>query len=95
MNRQRAAQFRISALHIQQGLWAVAALLITLVAGQQLMLWHQSQQPEAPLLSIQRAPQTHFSAVSSLADVSASMRMMEVDQVQPANDMPRQERWVF
>lgn len=48
MNRQRAAQFRITSLHIQQGLWAVLALLVTLVAGQQLLLWHESQQPEAP-----------------------------------------------
>jgi hypothetical protein len=95
MNRQRAAQFRITALSIQQGLWAVVALLITLMAGQQLMLWHESQQPEAPLVSIQRAPQTHFSAASSVAEASASMRMMEVDQTQPLSDMPREERWVF
>jgi hypothetical protein len=95
MNRQRAAQFRISSLHIQQGLWAVLALLITLVAGQQLLLWHESRQPEAPQVSVYRAPQTHFSAVSSVAEAAASMRMMEVDQAQPVTDMPRQERWVF
>ncbi|ROM80320.1 hypothetical protein BK654_05360 [Pseudomonas brassicacearum] len=95
MNRQSAAQFRITSLHLQQVLWAVVALLVTLVAGQQLLLWHQSQQPEAPLVSIQRAPQTHFSAVESLSEVSASMRMMDVDQAQPVTDMPRQERWVF
>ncbi|WHS63320.1 hypothetical protein [Pseudomonas sp. G2-4] len=95
MNRQSAAQFRITSLHVQQVLWAAVALLVTLVAGQQLLLWHQSQQPEAPLVSIQRAPQTHFSSVSSVADISASMRMMDVDQVQPVTDMPRQERWVF
>ncbi|WP_434696364.1 hypothetical protein J3P89_28350 [Pseudomonas sp. Z1-14] len=95
MNRQCAAQFRISPLHIQQGLWAVVALLITLLAGQQLMLWHESQQPEAPLVSVQRAPQTHFTSVSNLADAAASMRMMEVDQAQTANEMPREERWVF
>lgn len=95
MNRQSAAQFRISSLHVQQVLWAVVALLITLVAGQQWLSWHQSQQPEAPLVSIQRAPQTHFSAVGSLAEVSASMRMVDVDQAQPATDMPPQERWVF
>ncbi|AHL31426.1 hypothetical protein CD58_00250 [Pseudomonas brassicacearum] len=95
MNRQSAAQFRITSLHVQQILWAVVALLVTLVAGQQLLLWHQSQQPEAPLVSIQRAPQTHFSAVGNFSEVSASMRMMDVDQAQPVADMPRQERWVF
>lgn len=95
MNRQSAAQFRISPLHIQQGLWAVLALLITLATGQQLLLWYQSQQPEAPLVSIQRAPQTHFSAFNNVVEASASMRMMDVDQAQPVIDMPRQERWVF
>ncbi|WP_434561446.1 hypothetical protein [Pseudomonas sp. R1-6] len=95
MNRQVAAQFRITRLHIQQGLWAFVALLVTLVAGQQLMLWHESQKPEAPLVSTYRAPQTHFSAASTLAQESASMRMMEVDQPQPLSEMPREERWVF
>jgi len=95
MNRQRAAQFRISSLHIQQALWAVIALLVTLVAGQQLLLWHESQRPEAPLVSVQRSPQTHFTSVGNLADASASMRMMEVDQAQTATDLPREERWVF
>jgi hypothetical protein len=26
---------------------------------------------------------------------SQPMRMMDVDQAQPVNEMPRQERWVF
>ncbi|MDP9783177.1 hypothetical protein J2W59_003011 [Pseudomonas fluorescens] len=95
MNRQSAAQFRFSSLHIQQGLWAALALLVTLVIGQQWMLWQERQQPEAPQTLIHRAPQTHFSAVSSVAEASASMRMMDVDQAQPMVDMPREERWVF
>ncbi|WP_458725873.1 hypothetical protein [Pseudomonas mandelii] len=95
MNRQRVAQLRISPLHIQQGLFGVLALLITLIAGQQFLLWEQSQQPEAPHLSIQRATQTHFSAVSSSQADLAPMRMMDVDQAQPVDEMPRQERWVF
>ncbi|MDB6441785.1 MULTISPECIES: hypothetical protein [unclassified Pseudomonas] len=95
MNRQRAARFSITSLRVQQGLWAVLALLVTLVVGQQLLLWHYSQQPEAPLVSVQRAPQTHFSPVGNVAQASASMRMMDVDQAQPVADMPRQERWVF
>ncbi len=95
MNRYRAAQLRISPLHIQQGLFAVLAMLITLIAGQQFLRWEQSQQPEAPHVSIQHPTQTHFSAASSnLADI-APMRMMGVDQAQPLDEMPRQERWVF
>jgi hypothetical protein len=95
MNRQRAGQLRISPLHIQQGLFAILALLITLIAGQQFLLWEQSQQPEAPHVSIHPAIQTHFSAVSSNQADLAPMRMMDVDQAQPADQMPRQERWVF
>ncbi len=95
MNRYRAAQLRISPLHIQQGLFAVLAMLITLIAGQQFLRWEQSQQPEAPHVSIQHPTQTHFSAASSnLADI-APMRMMDVDQARPLDEMPRQERWIF
>lgn len=86
---------RISPLHLQQGLFAVLALLITLIAGQQFLLWEQSQQPETPHVSIQHATQTHFSAVSSNQAELAPMRMMDVDQAQPVDEMPRQERWVF
>jgi hypothetical protein len=95
MNRQRAAQLRISPLHIQQGLFLLLALLVTLVVGQQIMSWHYSQQPEAPRVTIQHPTQSHFSAVSSMQTESAALRMMDVDQAQPVNDMPRQERWVF
>lgn len=95
MNRQRAARFPITSLHLQQGLWTVVALLVTLAVGQQLLLWHYSQQPEAPLVSIHRTPQTHFSPMGSVAQASASMRMMDVDQAQPIADMSHQERWVF
>ncbi|WLG45094.1 hypothetical protein [Pseudomonas sp. FP1740] len=95
MNRQSAAQFRLSPLHVQQGLFALLALLITLIGGQQYMRWEQSQQPEAPHLSIPHPPQTHFSAVSSNPADNASIRMMGVDQARPVDEMPSQERWVF
>lgn len=95
MSRQRAAQLRISPLHIQQGLFAVLALLITLIAGQQYLRWEQARQPEAPRVSFQQPVQTHFSAAGSTSADSAPMRMMDVDQVQTADDVRPQERWVF
>ncbi|MGE8485051.1 MAG: hypothetical protein ACN6Q5_20950 [Pseudomonas sp.] len=95
MNRQSAAQFRLSPLHVQQGLFALLALLITLIGGQQYMRWEQSQQPEAPHLSIPHSSQTHFSAVSSNPADNTSMRMMGVDQARPVDETPSQERWVF
>ena len=95
MNRQRATQLRISPLHIQQGLFAVLALLITLIGGQQFQRWEQSQQQEVPRVPIQHPTQTHFSAVSSSLADSVPMRMMDVDQAQPADELTHQERWVF
>ncbi|WP_077044043.1 hypothetical protein [Pseudomonas sp. KK4] len=95
MKRQRATQLRLSPLHLQQGLFAVLALLITLVAGQQFLRWEQSQQPEGPSVSFQHPTQTHFSAATSGMADTAAMRMMDVDQHQTMQDMPRQERWVF
>ncbi|WP_223489542.1 hypothetical protein [Pseudomonas sp. A-RE-19] len=95
MNRQGAVQLRLSRLHVQQGLFALLALLITLIGGQQYLRWEQSQQPEAPHVSISHATQTHFSAASSNPADSASMRMMDVDQARPVDETSRQERWVF
>ncbi|RON05574.1 hypothetical protein BK659_20950 [Pseudomonas brassicacearum] len=95
MNRQRAAQLRISPLSIQQGLFAVVALLITLIGGQQFLRWEQSQQPEAAIAPTLHLTQTHFSAVSSRSADAAPIRMMSVDQAEPGSGTLHQERWVF
>jgi hypothetical protein len=95
MSRQRAAQLRISPLHIQQALFAVLALMITLIGGQQFQRWELSQQQDAIRVSIQHPTQIHFSAASSNQADLAPMRMMDVDQAQPVDEIPRQERWVF
>ncbi|MFJ2365234.1 hypothetical protein ACIPIN_16315 [Pseudomonas sp. NPDC087697] len=95
MNRQRVAQLRISPLYIQQGMFAVFALLITLIGGQQFLRWEQSQQPEAAIAPTHHLTQTHFSAVSSRPADAASMRMMSVDQAEPGAVTLRQDRWVF
>ncbi|MFS2200167.1 hypothetical protein [Pseudomonas sp. Pseusp3] len=95
MNRQRAARLHLSPVHIQQGLFAVLALLITLIGGQQFLRWEQSRQLEAPFLSTPHPTQTHFSAVGSGQADSPPMRMMDVDQAGPVGEMRHQERWVF
>ncbi|POF38744.1 hypothetical protein B0D71_29550 [Pseudomonas laurylsulfativorans] len=95
MNRQRAAHLHLSPAHIQQGMFAVLALLITLISGQQFLRWEQSQQPEAPRPLISHPTQTHFSAVSSGQADSTPMRMMDVDQARPVGEIRHQERWVF
>ncbi|KJZ42581.1 MULTISPECIES: hypothetical protein [Pseudomonas] len=95
MNRQRAAHLHLWPVHIQQELFAVLALLITLIGGQQFLRWEQSRQPEAPGLSTLHPTQTQFSAVSSGQADSTPMRMMDVDQARPVGEIHHQERWVF
>ncbi|MGF6089894.1 hypothetical protein [Pseudomonas sp. 18173] len=95
MNRQRAAHLRLSPVHIQQGLFAVLALLLTLICGQQFLRWEQGRQPQAPFLSMPHPTQTQFSAVGSGQADSTPMHMMDVDQARPVGEMRHQERWVF
>ena len=44
MTRQSLNQLRVSPLRLQQGLFASLALMVTLIGGQQLQHWQQSQQ---------------------------------------------------
>jgi hypothetical protein len=94
MNRRRLAQLHISPLHLQQGLFASLALLVTLMGGQQFQRWNQNQQQVAPHL-IHHATQTHFSAVSSQFADSVPMHLMDVDQAQPVTESVPLKRWVF
>ena len=51
MTRQSLSQLRVSPLRLQQGLFASLALMVTLIAGQQLQHWQERAQP-APQLSL-------------------------------------------
>ena len=95
MNRQRAARLHLSPVQIQQGLFAVLVLLITLIGGQQFLHWEQSRQLEAPFLSTPHPTQTHFSAVGSGQADNPPIRMMDVDQAGPVGEIRHQERWMF
>jgi hypothetical protein len=44
MTRHSLSQLRLSPLRLQQGLFASLALMVTLIAGQQLQHWQQSPQ---------------------------------------------------
>ncbi|MFK3793322.1 MULTISPECIES: hypothetical protein [Pseudomonas] len=94
MNRQRLAQMRIAPLHLQQGLFASLALLVTLIAGQQLQRWQDSEAP-APHVAVQHMTQTHFAPVSGQFTKAPLAQLMTVDQAQPVLESPREERWVF
>ena len=94
MTRQSLTQLRVSPLRLQQGLFASLALLVTLIGGQQLAHWQQSQQQvvqfERPMMT-----QTHFRSVGSTAADVTTPQLAAVEQDSTLGDLPSQERWVF
>ena len=99
MTRQSLNQLRVSPLRLQQGLFASLALMVTLIAGQQMQHWQQSQ-PQAPQFERPVMTQTHFSSIESRAvgSVSADVTAKQLrvaDQDSTLGELPTQERWVF
>ena len=94
MNRLGLSRIRLSSLHLQQGLFASLALLVTLIGGQQLVRFEQATQPVQTVLH-QPAQQTHFSAIGSSAEVISGYALTAADETQIANTEVPQERWVF
>lgn len=94
MTRQSLSQLRVSPLRLQQGLFASLALMVTLIGGQQLQHWQQSQQQtsqfERPSMT-----QTHFRSVGSVAADATAPQLRMVDQESALSELPSQERWVF
>jgi hypothetical protein len=94
MTRQSLNLLRVLPLRLQQGLFASLALMVTLVAGQQMQHWQQSQQ-QAPQFERHVMTQNHFRSVgSALADVTAP-QLRVADQDSTLGELPVQERWVF
>ncbi|SDS37100.1 hypothetical protein NLK61_12830 [Pseudomonas fuscovaginae UPB0736] len=96
MNRQLAAPLHISSLHVQQGLFALLALLVTLVVGQAFMRWTQPT-VEHQRVFFQAPVQTHFSAIGSASASGdrVAYSLTPVEQADSLGDLPRQDRWVF
>ncbi|NMY35765.1 MULTISPECIES: hypothetical protein [unclassified Pseudomonas] len=94
MNRLGLSRIRLSSLHLQQGLFASLALLVTLIGGQQLVRFEHATQPVQTVLH-QPAQQTHFSAIGSSAEVISGYALTAADETQIANTEVPQERWVF
>ncbi len=93
MNTQHLAKLRISPLHIQQGLFASLALMITLIVVQQFNHWNQNSESTPPPAYSHTAP---FIKATSLkaTDVALSLRPME-DVVAGVTEAPRRQSWVF
>jgi hypothetical protein len=99
MTRHSPSQLRLSPLRLQQGLFASLALMVTLIAGQQLQHWQSSQQ-HAPSFERPVTTQTHFSSIErrSVGGVSAGVTAKQLrvaDQDSTLGELPTQERWVF
>jgi len=94
MTRQSLSQLRVSPLRLQQGLFASLALMVTLIGGQQLQHWHQSQQ-QIPQFERPFMTQTHFRSVGSVAADATAPQLQMVDQESSLSELPSQERWVF
>ena len=94
MTRQSLSQLRVSPLRLQQGLFASLALMVTLIGGQQLQHWQQSQQ-QIPQFERPAMTQTHFRSVGSVAADATAPQLRMVDQESALSELPSQERWVF
>jgi hypothetical protein len=94
MNTQRLAQLRISPLHLQQGLFASLALMVTLIIVQQFNHWNQTQDTARiqPIYT-HSAPFAKASALKA-NDVALSMQPVE-DAAASIDEAPRQQSWVF
>ena len=94
MNRQGFPRIRLTSLHLQQGLFASLALLVTLIGGQQWSRMEAATQPAATALH-SAAPQQHFKALGSVTDPKGGYELAASDETQIANAQPAPERWVF
>lgn len=94
MTRQSLSQLRVSPQRLQQGLFASLALMVTLIAGQQMQHWQQSQQQISPF-ERPAMTQTHFRSVGSVSADVAAPQLRMVDQESSLSELPSQERWVF
>jgi hypothetical protein len=94
MNTQRLAQLRISPLHVQQGLFASLALMITLIAVQQFNHWHQNQDvTQAKPVYSHTSPIATATALKS-QDVALSFQSVDAPVVAD-EQVSRQQSWVF
>ncbi len=99
MTRHSLSQLRLSPLHVQQGLFASLALMVTLIAGQQLQHGQQSQ-PQVPSFERPVTTQTHFRSIDrrSIGSVSADVAAKQLrvaDQDSTLGELHTHERWVF
>ncbi|KTB54516.1 hypothetical protein [Pseudomonas syringae] len=95
MNIQRVAQLRISPLHIQQGLFLMLALLVTLIAIQQYQRWDQTSQAAQASQQFLHSSTVSYRSVSSPVVKEASSSLRPVDGIVSVDEVAPQQKWVF
>ncbi|SER98465.1 hypothetical protein SAMN03159444_05582 [Pseudomonas sp. NFACC02] len=94
MNTQPLAKLRISPLHVQQGLFASLALMVTLIIVQQFNHWNQDHEvTQIQPIYTHSAPFAKASALKA-SDVALSLQPVE-DAASAVDQAPRQQSWVF
>jgi hypothetical protein len=93
MNSNLFTSLRISSLHLQQGLFASLALLITLIAIQQYSQWSAAREATSALQPFTYSQS--FTHVSASVARDTALSLMPVDRKAPADEMKPQQTWVF
>ncbi|QGT79840.1 hypothetical protein [Pseudomonas coronafaciens] len=95
MNSQRIAQFRISPLHLQQGLFLLLALLVTLIAIQQFQRWNPSSEAAQASQPFNHSNSISYREVSASANKDMSSSVRPVDGLVSVDEVAPQQKWVF
>ena len=94
MNTQPLAKLRISPLHLQQGLFASLALMVTLIVVQQFNHWNQDH--DAAQVRHAYSHSAPFAKASALKATDVALSLQPVEDAATAIDQaPRQQSWVF
>ena len=85
------AHASVSSRHLQQALFLLLAVLVTLIIGQQYSRWNDSH--AASNAPMHAASSLHFTQVSAHPDVQPTLQF--VDRSAPSDEASQQPRWVF
>jgi hypothetical protein len=91
MNRTPIATAAVASSHVQQGLFLLFAVLVTLLACTAYQ--RLTQAPEPLLHMMPHAPSSHFSPVASRSVEAPSAR--DFEQAAELNAPAPQQRWTF
>ncbi|RMQ48063.1 hypothetical protein ALQ04_02786 [Pseudomonas cichorii] len=93
MNSQHIAQLRISSLHIQQGLFLLLALLVTLIAVQQFQRWEQSREATHTQQQLVKVS-TSYQSLMRTAQINGQ-GPQPVDGLVSADEVATPQKWIF